>query len=197
MAAINLAPGTEYLALARKRKRHLYVVTGALAIVLLGIWGGLFMFRQQVKGQEQEVDRRIAAIEAEITRLGEEADRIRLFEARLTELDILLDNHTTWDPLLRELERLLPPPIVLTGADVNAENGTIHVDGQTTDIDIVAQTLASLQSTPIRETIFSSANVSNIQRESSENTETGEVSVSYKFVAEMSFNPAALKLNAQ
>lgn len=193
MAAINLAPGTEYLALARKRRRRLYSITVVLAVALIAIWVGLFLFRQQVQGQEQDLDRRIAAMDAEIARLGDEADRIRLFEARLNELDVLIDNHLQWDVLLQELERLLPAPTVLTSAEANVDTKTLTLGGVTPDIDQVAQALASLKDAPTRQTIFSQASLGSIARQEEVNPDTEEVSANYTFGASLTFDVESLR----
>lgn len=193
MAEINLAPGSEYLGLIRRRRRRAYL----LAMLLLGgvaaAWGGLFVFEQRLVEAKRDIARRLSNVEGEITRLGDEAERVTLFEERLTAVDALLTQHIAWDPFLQDLERLLPSPAIVDRLDVSLRDDSIELEGETPDLDAIAQTLASLVSTPGRPTIFSSAVLENIGR-LQDTGPTGEVvSVRYQFEAKLTFDSSQLR----
>ncbi|MEK7556797.1 MAG: hypothetical protein AAB538_02355 [Patescibacteria group bacterium] len=193
MAEINLAPGSEYLGLVRKRRRRVYAWTFLIAAAVAVVWGGLFVYQQQLIQKKREVDRRLAAVEAEITRLGDQATRVTLFEGRLAAVDDLLSDHVTWDPFLQDLERLLPPPAIVTRIEVNVTEGKVELGGETPDIDTVSQTLASLASTPSRPTIFSSATLENVNRVQQDNIAGEAISVRYEFAASLNFDTAKVR----
>jgi Tfp pilus assembly protein PilN len=193
MAEINLAPGSEYLGLIRRRRRRTYLLATLLAVAVAATWGGLFVFQQRLTEEKRDISRRLSAVEAEVTRLGDQAKRVALFEQRLTAVDALLTQHIAWDPFLQDLERLLPPPAVVNRLDVSLRDDTIELAGETPDLDVIAQTLASLVSQPARPTIFNSAALENVSR-LQENNPAGEVvSVRYQFGASLSFDSSALR----
>lgn len=193
VAEINLAPGTEYLGVLQRRRRRVYVWTFLIAIIVAVIWGGLFIYQQQLIQEKRDVDRRLSAVEAEITRLGDQARRVTLFENRLRAVDDLLSEHLSWDPFLQDLERLLPPPAVMNRMEVNVTEAKVELSGETPDLDIISQTLASLVSTPARPTIFTSATLENVNRVQQDSS-TGEVvSVRYEFAANLNFDSAKVR----
>lgn len=187
MAEINLAPGTEYAGLLRKRRRRVLWLTVAIAAAVLAAWGGLFIYEQQLIRRQQEVNQRLASVAAEITRLGEAAQRVTLFEGRTHALESLLVSHISWDPLLRDLERLLPAPVIVNRLKVNVEEGTVELAGETPDLDVVAQTLASLIATPARASLFTSGSLENSNRVPQENV-PGDVAVRYEFGSTLTFD---------
>ncbi|MEX1111869.1 MAG: hypothetical protein WEC84_00240, partial [Candidatus Andersenbacteria bacterium] len=108
MPSINLAPGTQYIVEMRKRRRNLLLLSIVVVVLVGGVWGSLAWYHGSLIAKENEVDASIRTVNMEIAQLEEEAQRIVLFENRLVALDALLDRHITLDPLLGDLERLLP-----------------------------------------------------------------------------------------
>lgn len=193
MAEINLAPGTEYVALARKRRQRVYGIAVVLLIAIGVVWGGLFLVQQRLEQNKREVQSGLAGVEAEITRLGDEARRVELFADRLEGLAVLLDKHITWDPFLADLERLLPPPVVMDLVQVDVSQGNVSIQGTTPDVEQVAQTLASLVSGPGRLTLFPDAKLNGIVREEIVN-EVGEtVAATYNFAAELTLETEKIR----
>lgn len=180
MPTINLAPETRYLLEQKKRQQFLFLVAFGIVILSLLIWAGLAFTRSVVQQQLQQVQAEINAVETRISELDDVAQRIVLFERRSAALQQLLTSRLNWDPILQEIERLLPPPAVLHRLTA-ADDGSLELEGNTPDIDILAQTLASLKTTPTHATLFPTINFKGINRQ-----ETG----GYNFTAHLTFKRA-------
>src|SRR5688572_11329830 len=114
MATINLAPGTQYLAGIRRRRRFLFMLSAGIIIVLLLVWGGLEAAARSIEGKLVSTQGELRTLERQIAEAGPDVDRITLFEERLTAVNVLLNGHRSYTPILKELERLLPSATVLT-----------------------------------------------------------------------------------
>lgn len=193
MAEINLAPGTEYLALATRRRRRIFGITAAIILLVAAVWGGLFLLQSSYQKQHQDLTQQLSSVEAEIMRLGEQAQRVKLFEERLSAVAGLIDTHVAWDPFLKELERILPPPATLTRLEVDVRGHTVELSGQTPDVDAVAVTLASLASTPARPTTFATAALDSVTRLEQTNPDGQLVGVRYEFTAHLTLDPKHLR----
>ncbi len=193
MAEINLAPGSEYAGLISKHRRRTYGLAIVIALLLAAVWGGLFVWQQQLIQNKRALERRLAAVEAEITRLGDQGERVTLFENRLIAVDHLLNQHVAWDPLLQDLERLLPPPVILNHLKIALSEGTLELAGETLDSDVIAQTLASVVSESTRPTIFTSAVLQSVSRLQQAGPAGEITSVTYKFTADVAFDPSKLR----
>lgn len=193
MAEINLAPGTEYLGLVRRRRRRVNGLSLLIAIGVAAVWGGFFVYQQQLVQQKRDLDHRLDTVEAEITRLGDQAKRVTLFESRLIAVDQLLTQHIAWDPFLKDLERLLPPPAIVNRIKVNAADGTVELAGETPDLDAIAATLASLVSRPNRPTLFTHAELENVSRAQQDNALGEAAAVRYEFGASLVFDPVKIR----
>lgn len=191
MPSVNLAPGTQYIIAAQRRRRRLFMWSIILVVALLGVWAALFMYAWQLEQRKTALEDQRRGVQLEIAKLDEGAQRVTLFEKRLASLDNLLDLHISWNVVLQDLERLLPADTVLTGFDVNSETGKLSVQGLTGNIDQVAQTLASLVNTPTHSTVFSGGTLQNIQREEQQQEE-GETTVQYRFSMDLVFDSSLL-----
>lgn len=189
MAEINLAPGSEYVLFARRRRRRVYALTVLIALLVGLTWGGLFLLRGRYAGQHQDLTEQVAGVEAEILRLGDQAQRVQLFEERLTAIAGLLDNHIAWDPFLKELERILPPPAAITRLGIDTGSHSVELAGEAPDIDVVAQTLASVISTPARPTAFTAATLGSVSRLEQTTPDGQVVGVRYTFTANLILDP--------
>lgn len=190
MPSINLAPGTQYIVAARKRRKRM-VLSSFVVLTITGIiWGGLFWYRGNLRAQQEEVDARIRTINMEIARLEESADRVVLFEDRLEALDTLLDRHVSLNPLLLGIEQLLPPEVVLDALNIDAEKGVVLASGSTGNMDKVAEVLASFQGGA--NTVFNQVDLGRVERiaqRDEDGVQTGEV---YNFGMELTFDPSIL-----
>ena len=169
MPSINLAPGTQYIIAARKRRARLYVIAGVIVLVFLLGWGGLFAYKQSLVQQQDKVQQEITNADGRIEELKEDAIRVTLFERRLTEVKKLLDSHITWAPVLSDLERLLPADTVLTNIDASSDSNVITLQGTTGQMDQVSLAIASLSAGQGHPSIFESGSVKVIQRQEQKN----------------------------
>lgn len=193
--SINLAPGTKYIVAAGARRRRLYLLSALIAVIVAIAWIGLAVYKAQAEKKLAAATGQLQSLEAEIAKLDTDARRIVLFEQRLKNLDELLDSHISWDPVATEIERLLPTTTTLTAIGVDATQTTMTVTGRTPDIDQVAQTLASLSSSPAHKTIFTRATINTITRQELKNPDGTPNTTRYEFGAELTFDPAVLYVN--
>lgn len=191
MPSINLAPGTQYIISARKRRVRLY----AIAVVIIGIfalvWVALYTYQASLTKADEGLQQKIKTADAQIQTLHNEAVRVALFEKRLGEVKNLLDNHVRWNPIFADLERLLPPDTVITSFDATSNSPKITVQGVTAQIDQISVAVASLTAGGQQPSVFTSGSVKNIQRQ--ENAVEGQApSISYSFTLTLTFAPKIL-----
>ncbi len=192
MPSVNLAPDTRLANQAKHRLQRLLGLSAGIVVLVAIIWGALFFYKTQLNQSNTEVQDRVRAVDMEIAKLENEAKRIVLFENRLVSLDTLLDSHMNWEPLLRGFETLLPPQTVLERVEFDSDQGIIRVAGSTPDVDSVAQTLASLSSTPNRRTVFLTGTMRSVERKETP-VDGAPAQVRYVFSAELTFDPAVLR----
>lgn len=190
---VNLAPGTQYVLAARHRRRRLYALSALILFFLLAVWLGLRFFQSGLAGKASALDTRVRAVEMEIARLNSDSQRIVLFEKRLATLNTLLDQHVSWEPVLADLERLLPANTTLTFFDGSAATGFLEIQGITPDVDAVAVALASLVEVPGHSSVIKKGRIGGIQRQEEQNPEGQVVGSSYSFSAELTFDPSVLR----
>lgn len=192
MPSVNLAPGTQQIVAARRRRRRLLLLT-ALVLLAVGMaWGGLLWYEQSLNQDHAALQDRLRTVQTEIARLSTSAERVQLFENRLAVLGGLLNQHVRWEPLLQNIERLLPPSVTITALTIDATLGEVSLQGFTTDTDQVAQALASLLSDKTQ-TVFTDGTYSSIQQKVVAGAEEGApAQVQYEFGITLSFNPSIL-----
>ncbi len=191
MPSINLAPGTQYVVAARKRRVRVFAIAGIVAIIFIVIAVGLFAYNQQISSSQATLNDQVRSVELNIAAIGEDTKRVELFENRLKDLDDLLDKHISLEPLFQDIERLLPAGTTLTTLEIDVENATVHMQGTTTDVDQVAQAIASLVDAETHKTVFTSSTFESIQRNEITNEEA--VSIQYTFGLVLTFNPSILR----
>lgn len=191
MSSINLAPGTQYIMVARKRRIRLYTIA-IIIIVIFGIGGlGLFAYTQTLQASSDDIKDQLVITEKKIQSLHDEAMRIALFEQRLGDVSKLLDSHIGWEKIFADLERLLPVDTVLTKVVAASEGNSIIVNGKTQNVDQIALTLASLIQDVNHPTVFTAGTVKTVQRENLDNAEGVSTPV-YVFTMTLDFNNDAL-----
>lgn len=196
MATINLAPGAQYLASIRRRRRFLISLSTAVFVVTALAWLGAYLYLQSVEGNIAATQTRLQNLETQLAALQPDIERIALFEGRLTALKLLLDNHISWVPFLTEIERLLPPPTVLTSLVVVSDQGVVEVAGTAPDIDQIAQALASLTAERQPAQLFNSGEIVNVQRVQGETAEGQPGAVTYRFAIKLFFDNQRLRVAA-
>ncbi len=181
---------------ARKRRRRLFVIAVVIVIVTILAWLGLVAYEQRLKGQQATIDEQIRAVELEIAKIEPNANRITRFEDRLEALDGLLNQHVSWNKVLQDVERLLPPTTTLGLFIADGNKGTISVEATTENIDQVAVTLATLLNTDNHETIFTAGTLNSVKRQVVNSTdEESPEKVEYSFGAELRFDPSIIRNN--
>jgi Tfp pilus assembly protein PilN len=192
--SINLAPGTQYLAEARARRRRLFILSGVIAVGMVVVWLGLVIYQIQIRNSATSTTQQIQQVNADISKLDSDSQRIVLFESRLNDLTSLLNTHVTWAPLFTAIEQLIPSNATVTGVDVSSGTGLITITGQTPDVDTVASSLTSLSTNQgNNKTIFTSATLSNITRNQIQGVNGAPDVINYKFAANFSFDPKIIQ----
>ncbi len=163
-AQINLAPETQYALAARQRRRKLYFISLIIVIIFVAVLGSLLLYKRVLARQLSSLDTDIATLETEIARLGPDVSRVQLFEGRLDAYNELLVGHRKQLSFLLELEKLLPAPTILKEVTFSHSRKVFEVHGSTPNIDLVAQTLASLAN-PGRSNVFTSGDIQVVTRE--------------------------------
>lgn len=190
MATINLAPETRFLLEQKRKQRLLFFAAAGIVLIVLLLWGGLVVTRSVVRGNVQEVQTELTAVETKISELDAVAKRIVLFERRSAALQKLLAGRISWDAVLKEMERLLPAPTILNRLSLTA-TGTVDIEGTTADLDTLAQTFASLKATPTHSTLFENSNLKAASRQETA-TVPGQAG-GYNFTAQFSFSPVKVQ----
>jgi Tfp pilus assembly protein PilN len=194
MPSINLAPGTQYIITARKRRIRLYGIAIAIFTIFALGWLGLYTYVAILTKSSEDVKAKITVVDQKIQALNEEAKRVAFFEKRLVDVSQILNNHIGWEKVFGDVERLLPPDTVLTAFDATNGSSTITVQGTTQNVDQIAVALASLTQDVGHPSIFASGSVKTIQRE--ERKEGDIASVIYKFTMTLEFDSSALSKTA-
>jgi Tfp pilus assembly protein PilN len=193
---INLAPGTQHIVALRARRQRLFMAAALIALAAVVIWGGLYVYQRQLLSSEKEITARVQSVQAEIANLDSDAQRIILFEERLRDLGALLDGHISWNPILADIERLLPPTTTITSMQMDIDSNSIALIGSTPDMDQVALTLASLGNSPGHKTAFTEATINGVSRQEEGSTVEGTLTpLKYNFDAKLTFDPAILYVN--
>ena len=106
MAQINLLKNElqERAVFGRAGLVPLYIALGVLGLEVL-IYGGLYLYNSTIEKQISDVERQYSDTNAEINRLSPDLQEGLAYQTRLRNLQILLDNHIFWSPVLEELSK--------------------------------------------------------------------------------------------
>lgn len=174
MTQINLAPDAQYIARVRQRKHILYILSGIIVAALIIVWTILMIMAQSLSSKDDSLTEQIGHLDTEIAQSQDKIHRIDLFERRLTAVDQLLQSRFAWSPVLQQLETLLPAPTVLSSIKGEAD-GAISLSGNTPNIDLVSQTMASLTTS----TFFKSGTITKVSRNQPSGEEVAPVTYSF------------------
>ncbi len=190
MPSINLAPGTQYVIAARKRRRRLYGISLLIVVVFAVGWMLMYGYVLSLRNTSEDIQGQLASANQRIQTLREDAKRVALFEKRLVDIRTLLENHISWDRVFGDIERLLPPDTIITGLDARSDNTTLTLQGRTQNIDQVALAVASLTSSAGVPSVFTSGSVKGVVREEQEG---GAI---YTFTMTLEFAQSVLRQTA-
>jgi Tfp pilus assembly protein PilN len=194
MASINLAPGTEYIIAARRRRQRLYSVSVVIILLFALGYGILFFIQKSLTTQNEALKTEIQVLSTKIEASKADATRVALFEKRLVETRGLLDAHIKWDQVFTDAERLLPPAVVLTDIEAGTNASTVTISGTTSDMDAVAQTIASLSAGQNHDSMFSNGIVKSVNRVEQKNGD--QTVTSYAFTITLTLDVAKLRAGA-
>lgn len=190
MPSINLAPGTQYIMTARKRRVRLYSIA-AVIILIFASWGiGLYVYVRILTAKSDGIKTEITIANQKLSKLREESKRVELFENRLVSVSKILDSHISWEQVFAELERLLPLDTVLTSFSASSTSPTIVLGGITKNIDQVALAFTSLTKSNGHPTLFEGGTVNEIKLQNRNEVLPNDL---YTFSMMLQFNTAALK----
>lgn len=190
---INLAPGSQYVLQSRRRQRRLVALSFFLLLLLAVTWGGLTLLTERQLQEQEELNAELRNIRLEIAKLEGEAGRITSFENRLTALDQLLDNHLEWSLFFADLEKLLPPDVIVISLDADSATGTIGINAETSNIDRVAVALATLSASSNSSSVFTNGRIASIVPREDVDPVTQAVSRKVTFAAELEFDINRIK----
>lgn len=190
MPSINLAPGTQYIIAARKRRVRLYAIAVVIIILFILAWGSLYTYEQSLMKTSDDTQTQINTANAQIQTLHADAVRVALFEKRLVEVKTLLNTHVHWNSVFADLERLLPADTVLTSFDAASDSPTITIQGVTSQMDQVSLAIASLTASDAHPSVFQSGTIKSIQRQEQKNGD--QTTVLYAFTVTLTFESKVL-----
>lgn len=190
MPSINLAPGTQYIIAARKRRVRLYAIAVVIIILFILAWGSLYTYEQSLMKTSDDTQTQINTANAQIQTLHADAVRVALFEKRLVEVKTLLNTHVHWNSVFADLERLLPSDTILTSFDAASDSPTITIQGVTSQMDQVSLAIASLTASDAHPSVFQSGTIKSIQRQEQKNGD--QTTVLYAFTVTLTFESKVL-----
>jgi uncharacterized protein YpmB len=193
MPSINLAPGTQHIIIARKRRRRLYAIAGFICIVFAVGWGALYLYKQSLTTKSDAITQDIQIANKQIQDSRDQVTRVALFEHRLTDVGKLLDSHIGWGKVFADVERLLPGDTVITSFDAKKGVSTIQIKGRTQNMDQVALALASLTAGPNHPSVFTGGSIQSIQRQEAGDGAGGPV---YAFTLVLDFDQNVLQTSS-
>lgn len=192
MPEINLAAEVFRARLIARRQRLLYVVSGGIALVLLGAWAVPVWFTRAVRAQIQDTETQTVAIEARLNERREEVRSLVLFQRRLSLLQQHLDGRVGWSLVVSSLERLTPPDVVYRSLRGSVASSTIDATVVVNSLDAAADLVASLQQGPGEtEKPFGIVEVTSVQSNEA-STEAGNFLVHLRIPV----NPSAFAVGA-
>lgn len=189
MPSINLAPGSQYIIAAQKRRVRLYSIAAIIVVFFTLAWGALYSYENVVAKKDAALQQKIQDANVQIQALRTDAVRVALFEKRLGEIKQLLDSHIHWNGVFAEIERLLPGDTVMTNIEAVSDAPTMNIQAVTSQLDSISIAIASLTNSGASG-LFQSASVKNIQRQEQRNGD--RVSVVYSYTIVLAFDPKVL-----
>lgn len=148
MIRINLLPVRE-----ERRRADLRQFAVLLAATLLGSVAAVGFFHWKVKSDMSRVERQVAETQSEIDRFGPQLEQVKLYretkaqiETKLEVIERLEDSRAGPVHLMDELATHTPDRLWVTR--IQAQDGTITIEGMSLDNELVAHFLTALNDSP-------------------------------------------------
>jgi Tfp pilus assembly protein PilN len=131
MADINLLQNQlKDTTLVAKKRTRVVVVLSALALILLVGVGGVLYFLTDSKNKETSaLNTDNARLQQQINSGDQELTEAKQYQAQLSNIDVLLNNHIAMTPLLEEMGKYTYQRAQFLTVDVDEAVGKVHAEG--------------------------------------------------------------------
>lgn len=163
MPQINLAPGTQYIVAAKRRRTMVYMASLVIIAAVLIAWGVVVIVEKTYENKLAAVKSDTVNVDTEIARLSTDVERVQSFEERLSALNGLLKSQVSWGVFLQNLEQYLPPQVILSELAIVDGGKQLEMQFSAPTLDDAAQAVASLRNRPGRNTLFPVVNISSAE----------------------------------
>jgi len=144
----------------RRRRRLLLGLTALLLVCLVGQVGGWALLRQR----DRAIASRLAAMETELrrhtaevrtVRTGVSGEAVKRYEARVAALNQILEAAAfSWSGFLSELERSVPPGVLLNEIQPDPVTGQVSLRGTAKGFAELGRLLHGLEERPVFTDVF-------------------------------------------
>lgn len=119
------------------------VALGSVVVVAL-LYFGLTLFQQRIVDQISEKEKRISAIDTELTPLAPKKQAAAAFQKNINNIIVLLNTHLYWTKFFSGLEKYTLPNVVFAGMNAD-QSGRLTLGAHTTDFASVARQLLAFE----------------------------------------------------
>lgn len=137
--------------------RGLASVVGVLGLAL-AVWGGLVFYEKRLSEEVANIQSTIEENRRHLS--GDEVNKVADFQNRLDLIAKNLDGQTLPAEMLRSMEGVILPGIVLTRYEFDSDASSLSVDGSADSFRTVAQQMVLMKRLPD----FQSLSVKNVTR---------------------------------
>lgn len=121
------------------------IILSLILIILAGGGAGLLILTKQTKAQADEVTRNNAQLQSNLTNQQKDLGAAKQFQAQLSNIRTLLDQHVYMTVLLDEIEKVTY--VKAQFVTIDASNiGKVHLEGQVSDYTSLAKLILGLNS---------------------------------------------------
>jgi Tfp pilus assembly protein PilN len=130
--------------IANRRNNVFLVVVSLLVIGILVSGGLLYFLTQKVSDEASQLVADNANLTEQISNVSEEVAAAKIFQAKLSNIQILLDKHAIVTPVLDELEKITYQKSQFINADISIDNDRVHLEGTAPTYPDLAKLLLGL-----------------------------------------------------
>ncbi len=130
--------------IANRRNNFFLVITSLLVIVILVAGGLMYYLTQKASDEGSQLVSDNVKITEEISNVSDEVAAARIYQAKLSNIQILLNKHAIITPVLDELEKITYQKAQFLNADISIDNDRLHVEGTAPSYPDLAKLLLGL-----------------------------------------------------